>query len=331
MKTRKIESKRVETKWTWRWKLLPAAGALVYALSWSAQDCSEKSLISTDDEWIVTEVTQQKAVETKDDRTFDMWTLIQRTPVKPEELWETWWDEDEKEPKLWWWDGDDKDETVDDEKTVELEKLMKELKSEKKKESQIWVGWFIQVWTSIVPDFASILSDKPSLMVCVDASHKKTWLWMSFIRLDDFHKDPSYPASKASVFVPYRSKTFKDGKRKAWASVECTFIDQQPGWEEFMPVIVWGYDSKTGWSIEWKYFHGFRKWIDTDALRLWITKKIWDALSLTAQWWYQSDYDEKYFGRVIADVDLWDGFWVQVSWVLKDWKITPTAWVIYKF
>ena len=90
MKTRKIESKRIETKWTWRWKLLPAAGALVYALSWSAQDCSEKSLISTDDEWIVTEVTQQKAVETKDDRTFDMWTLIQRTPVKPEELWETW-------------------------------------------------------------------------------------------------------------------------------------------------------------------------------------------------------------------------------------------------
>ena len=178
MKTRKMESERVGTRWAWRWKALPAV-ALLYALSWSAQNCSAKSLSSVDDEWIVTEVTQQKAVETKDDRTFDMRALIQSAPVKPEELWEKSWDEDEKEPKLWWWDGDDKDETVDDEKTVELEKLMKELKSEKKKESQIWVGWFIQVWTSIVPDFASILSDKPSLMVCIDASHKKTWLWIT--------------------------------------------------------------------------------------------------------------------------------------------------------
>jgi hypothetical protein len=264
------------------------------------------------------EITPQ--VQDKKDDTIGWKTAIQWIPVKDSDEWVTSWD-DEIEPWITGWDGDDGEKVWDECWNIKREK----------EKSKIWVHGFIQMWTSVVPDFAGVFSDKPSMLLCVDASDKKSWFWLSYIRLDDFHRDPDYPVSQASVFVPYRSKTFKDGKRTAWASVECTFIDQQPGSEEFMPVIVWSYDTKGGWIFEWKYFHGFRKWTDTDALRLWITKKIGDALRLTAQWWYQTDYDKKFFGRIIADVHLWWWFWAQVSWIMKDWKITPTAWVLYKF
>ena len=217
------------------------------------------------------------------------------------------------------------------EKTKTLQELMDELDNKKEWKTGIWVSWFIQVWTSVVPDFAGVFSDKPSMLLCVDASDKKSWLWISYIRLDDFHEDPDYPVSKASVFVPHRNKSLKDWKWDIWASVECTFIDQQPEGTSIMPVIVWTYNTSSWWSFEWKYFHGFQKGQDTDAIRLWITKKIWDALSITAQWWYQTDYDKKVFWRIIADIDLWNWFGAQVSWIAKDWKITPTAWVIYKF
>lgn len=215
------------------------------------------------------------------------------------------------------------------EKTITVDELKKDLETKEKK--GIDVSGFIQLWTSIVPDFASICSDKPSMLLCIDATDKKSWLWVSFIRLDDFHSDPAYPVSKASVLVPHWSKTLWDGKWTVWASVECTYIDQMPDGAEIMPLIVWTYDTKDGWTFEGKYFHEMMKWPDADAFRLWITKKITDALSLTAQWWYKSDYDGKFFGRVVADVDLWGWFSVQVSWVAKDWKISPTALVAYKF
>ncbi len=195
---------------------------------------------------------------------------------------------------------------------------------------EISVDWFIQVWTSVVPDFANIFSDKISGMIAIDAKHQKTWLWLTVIRLDDFHTDSEYPLSRASVVVPYRNVSSKDGKRSAWTSLELSFIDQMPWKVGFTPVVVWTYNAD-GWTFEWKYFHDFREWKDMDALRLGISKKIWDIMKLTAQWWYKSDYAGKFYGRIIADVDLWDWFWVQLSCILRDWKITPTGWIMYKF
>lgn len=215
--------------------------------------------------------------------------------------------------------------------TKTIQGLMKELEQEKKWKTDIWVSGFVQVWTSVVPDFASVCSDKPSMLLCVDATDSKSWLWVSYIRLDDFHKDQDYPVSRASVLVPHRSKTLWDWKWSVWSSVECTYVDNSPDMSEIMPLVFGSYSTKDGWTFEWKYFHEIMKWPDADAFRLTVTKKVSEALSLTAQWWYKSDYDGKVFGRVVVDVDLGNWFGVQVSWIAKDWKITPTAWVAYKF
>ena len=169
------------------------------------------------------------------------------------------------------------------------------------------------------------------MLLCVDATDSKSWLWVSYIRLDDFHKDQDYPVSRASVLVPHRSKTLWDWKWTIWSSVECTYVDNSPDMSEIMPLVFGSYSTKDGWTFEWKYFHEIMKWPDADAFRLTVTKKVSEALSLTAQWWYKSDYDGKVFGRVVVDVDLGNWFGVQVSWIAKDWKITPTAWVAYKF
>jgi hypothetical protein len=199
-----------------------------------------------------------------------------------------------------------------------------------KKESRIWVHGFVQVWTSVVPDFANICSDKFSVMLAIDAKDLKTWLWLTAITLDDFHKNPDYPWSKANVLVPYWNYSSSDGKRSGWASVEFSFSDQLT-WDVWItPVVVWSY-STNWWTFEWKYFHDIRDWKDMDAFRLWITRKIWDMLSLTTQWWYKSDYSKKVYFRGIVDVNFWGGFCGQMSCIIKDGEIIPTRWVIYKY
>lgn len=317
MKEKMKGMQRVE-KMSWiMWKGLWTA-ALLYAL-WSPVEWYAQDLKSADEGVITTDVVSPQMEEKKVD-TIDWVTAIQWTWVKDRDDWISEWDDGKKKLWVtWWdWDGDDTPDTGWDQ-------------GWEKEWSRIWVHGFVQVWTSVVPDFASIFSDKVSWMIGIDAKDSKTWLWLTVIRLDDFHKDPEYPLSKASVVVPYWTISAKDGKRSAWASVEFSFIDQMPETIGVTPVVVWTY-SQDWWTFEWKYFHDIVKWWkDMDAFRLWITKKIWDILSLTAQWWYKSDYDGKFYGRVIADVDLWGGFWAQLSCIAKDGKLTPTGWVIYRF
>ena len=221
---------------------------------------------------------------------------------------------------------------VEDEKTITLETAMQGLEWHEKSKLDIAVHWLIQVWTSIVPDFAEICSDKASLLICLDASNPQTWLWLTIARLDDFHEDPEYPASKATVINGHRNKTFWEEWR-ASISIEWkyTFIDNLPWANGFAPDIVGSYTTKNWWTFEWMYSHAFKEWKDRDAIRLWVTKKINDALSLTAQWWYKSDYDKVFFGRIIANVNFWEWFWAQLSCVAKDWELIPTVWVLYKF
>ena len=288
-----LEERRASGVWMF------ATAALVWALSvLSPSEWSAKTVSSIDEGAKVTEVTLPwTEVEQKKD-TISLKDAIQW--LDGEKTWISEEDEPGKEPDPEWW-------------------------------SRLWVHGFVQVWTSVVPDFAGIFSDKTSAMIGIDAKDSKTWLWLTVIRLDDFHTDPEYPLSRASVVVPYWTISSKDGKRSAWASVEFSFIDQLPETVWYTPVVVGTYSSD-GWSIEWKYFHDFREWEDMDAVRLWITKKdIWDILSLTWQLWYKSDYVDKVYGRVIVDVSLWDWFWAQLSCIVRDWKLTPTMWVMYRF
>ena len=307
MKAKNLEMQCQKKEEGLRRKILPTT-ALFWVLLWASSECNAQNTSNVNDGATVTEVTQQ-------------WTEIEWERIIDLEMDKNvsnnGWSDDEKydsivEPNL----GDEKwlaDEIIEKEK------------------SRIETHGFIQVWTSIVPDFASIFSDKNSMLMCVSVTDQSSWIWMSLIRLDDFDSDPAYPISKASVIVPYWNKAFGDGKWSFWANVECTFIDKLPGTIDIMPVVVWSYNANSGWTFEWKYFHGFQEWSDMNAFRLWVTKKIGDALNVTAQWWYKSDYDKRVFGRVIVDVNLWNWLWAQLSCIAKDWKLTPTAWVIYSF
>ena len=187
MKETKLEMQWSEERKGWVWTTLMSA-ALIWALwvlspqAWLAQTVS-----STDEGAQVTEVTQPWTEVEQEKDTITLGEAIQQA----EGSWTyVVWEEDgpwiEPDPDWEWW---------------------------------ISVGWFIQVWTSVVPDFANIFSDKMSGMIAIDAKHQKTWLWLTVIRLDDFHTDPEYPLSRASVVVPYRSVSSKDGKRSASTSV----------------------------------------------------------------------------------------------------------------
>ena len=204
-------------------------------------------------------------------------------------------------------------------------------KKERKNEEPITVHGTIHIWKIVIPDYADIASENFGTFISVDASHKNSWLWVSVIRIDDFNKDPANPLSQVTVINPHWEKSFAKGKANIRVNSEFAFIDKMSEWNGLTSAVVWTYDAWKGWTIEWTHFHGFNKWPDSDAFRLWITKKINDALSMTAQWWYKSDYDKRFFGRVIMDVNLWNGFWVQLSCIAKNWKLTPTAWVCYTF
>ena len=64
---------------------------------------------------------------------------------------------------------------------------------------------------------------------------------------------------------------------------------------------------------------------------IWATKTFNETFSLAAQAFYKYDWNHKFSGRVQANVNLKNGLWAQLSFTAKDWKITPTAWVMYKF
>ena len=311
MKEKMMTIQCAEVRKNWVWKALTSV-ALAWVLSlWSPSEWLAQNISAVQEGANVTEVTKlwAEAEQEKDrvtleeaaENTEEDWTYVieeYRPEIEPNSIQQLEWED----------------------KTLETKK------------PRIETHGFIQVWTSVVPDFASIFSDKASMLMCVDATETHSWLWISLIRLDDFSSDPAYPISRASVIVPHRSKSlWEGGKWIVWASVECTFIDKMPGNIEIMPVVFWSYSTDSGWSFEWKYFHIFQKWEDMKSFRLWISKKISDALKLTAQWWYKSDYDKHFFGRIIVDVDLWHWLWAQLSCIAKDWKITPTAWVVYQF
>lgn len=185
-------------------------------------------------------------------------------------------------------------------------------------------------WTGVAWDFTEICSDKATMIAVVDMSNQVTWLWFTTVRLDDFHNDPNQPASRVTVLNPHLTKSFKDGKIKFSIEWKYALFDNMPKANWFTPDIVWSY-SDNWWTIEWMYAHKFKDWPDSEAFRLSVSKKIGKALQLTAQWWYDTWYDKKFYGRVIADVDLWNWFWAQITYIAKYWKLTPTFAVIYKF
>ena len=305
----------VEKKWILR-KVLPMA-TLLYALWWSPVEWSAQTLSSIDEGAISTEVGTPK-VEEKKDTTIDLGAVMQWKLIKDD--WISVWDDDEKKPWTtgWGWDGKWKNP-----KTPEWGDVWEK-----------WTSWIalhgmIQVWKIVIPDYADIASENPAALVCVDASHERTWLWVSVVRIEDFNKDPSNPASQVTVINPHWDKTF--GKASVSVNSEFAFLDKLPEWNGVTAKVLWSYDLWKGWSLEWTYFHGFNKWPDSDAFRLWISKMIDKAWGLTVQWWYKSDYDKMIFGRIIMDINLWDGFGLQLSCIAKDWKLTPTMWVVYRF
>lgn len=289
--------------WT-MWKVLSTV-PLLYALSWSPVEWHAQDLKSVDEGVITTEVVSPKMEEKKVD-TIDWGTAIQWTSVRDLE-WALGWDEEKKSDTGWdqWWE---------------------------KKESKIWVHWLAQVWTWVAWDFAIVCSDKAALTTVLDVSHKSTWLWFTVVRLDDFHNDPDQPASRATVLNTHWSKKFgKDWK--IWLNVDWkyTFLDHMPDGNGFTPDIVWSYTTDKWRTFEWMYAHKFKKWKDSDAFRLGITKKITEALTFIAQWWYETGYDRDFYGRVIVNFDIWNGLMLQFSCIDKDGKLTPTSWVIFQF
>ncbi len=65
--------------------------------------------------------------------------------------------------------------------------------------------------------------------------------------------------------------------------------------------------------------------------RIWVTKRLDEAFSVATQVFYNSELAKKTYIRIQADVKFEKWFGAQLSFIFKDWKITPTAWIIYKF
>lgn len=216
----------------------------------------------------------------------------------------------------------------------------------KEKENPRTVHAMLQVWKIVIPDFADVASTNATAFTMVDISNKKMQWWVRIVNINDFGKNADNPESsvnplgKVTVVYPYMSRQVGE-KASVTVGTEFAFIERMPQWNWITATVAWSYDMGKGRTINWDYFHSFPgfedlkdpnvKWNHSDAIRIWITKKVNEALDITAQWRYKTDYDKKFFGRIIADINLWNGFWAQMSCILKNWKLEPTAWVFYKF
>ena len=240
----------------------------------------------------------------------------------------TWWE------VLEWWDGPDVEDsqaTVDTVDTGDSPDTPDTTATTKKDESKISFGWMVQFGSGVAADAAEVCSTNPELLWVLNVSHKKTGLWISLVRLDDFSKDMSNPCSQVTIVNPYWTTTlWPDGKFRITAEWKYSLFDKMPELNWFSPDIKLAYSDK-GWTVEAMYIHKFQKWWDSDAFRLSVSKTFDEIFQLTAQWWYETGYDKHFYGRLIATVDLGHGFLVEMSCIAKHWEITPTAWILYRF
>lgn len=197
------------------------------------------------------------------------------------------------------------------------------------KKPRIEFHWSARFWSNVTPLLWSVLSDKPALRLTIDVSDSKSGIWASVIRFDDFNKSMETPASQLTMVDLYYQKQFWKFSI-TWVG-EYVNIDKMPGADSFTPIVLCTYDAWKWVTIDACYCHTFQKWTDVEDLRIWVTKTFNEAFSLAAQAFYKYDWSHKFSGRVQANVNLKNGFWAQLNFTAKDWKIIPTAWIMYKF
>ncbi len=190
---------------------------------------------------------------------------------------------------------------------------------------------FAQVWSNVAPDFAERLSDKPSLMLCIDASDKKTWLWLTVARLDDFHDDPEYPASKATVLNTHWNKSFwKDGRVSITVEWKSTFIDNLPSANGFTADVVWSYTTEKWLTTELTYFHWFKEGKDMNAVRISVSQNIGSVLKATWKVWIKSDSNPKAYWQAGLEANK-NWMWLQFGVIGKGKTRTPIISVRHTF
>ena len=297
-----------------------AAGVAGFAQEWVAPetkmmekgDEAKKEIVMHQDS------TRKQVADTisRYDVTWWEWIWIEPDPV---DWWEWSWIEPDPELNPEWWEDWEW-------------KAWDEGQQEPIKKSRISTHWMVWVWTGISGDFWEITSDEATLTAVLDVTDQNTWFWVMAIRLDDFNSDPEHPVSKVTVLSPHWKKKFWEDW-KFWINVELkkTFFDNNPSFNWIYPDVVLSYSADWWRTFEWMYAHRFMNWPDSDAFRLSISKRINDVLNLTWQFRYETWYDRNFYGRVTADVDLWNGFLAQISWIAKYWKITPTICIIRRF
>ena len=202
-----------------------------------------------------------------------------------------------------------------------------------KKDTRISVHGMLSLWTNwIAWDAAEVCSTNPTLIGVLKIRDQKTWLGFTTVRLDDGQDDSEQPASRVTILNPNFCKKFwKNGEFSVSIDWKYAMFDKMPNANWFSPDIVWSWTPKNGLTFEWMYSHKFKKWADSDAFRLSVTKQIDDIVKLTAQWWYDTGCDSHFYGRLICDVKLGNWLWAQVSLISKNWKLVPTGAIIYTF
>ena len=195
-----------------------------------------------------------------------------------------------------------------------------------KNETSLAIHGMLGLWSNgIAWDNATVLSTNPSLTGVLSVSHPKSGFGVTAIRVDDFNQnDLSQPSSRATVINPNWKTNFWKNKQ-FWMTLDWkyTLLDKNPDLRIVTTDIVWSYSTKTWWTFEWMYLHNFTNW--SDAFRLSVSKQLDDAVKVVTQLWADSGYWETFYGRLMVDVKLKEWITVQVSCIVKDWKLTPTV------
>ena len=193
-----------------------------------------------------------------------------------------------------------------------------------KEKSNLEVHGSVRAWSNVTPLLWSVLSDTPAFRFTIDISDPKTGLWASVIRFDDFNKSMDNPASQLTMVDLYWHKKFwKVSFTWVW---EYANIDKIPWSDSFTPIIWATYDAWKWWTFDTWACYTIQKGEDVAAFRAWVVKKINDAFSLAAQVIHNNGLSWHFQ----AKLKITNKLSMEIGWIAdKNWKITPTAWVLF--
>jgi len=204
------------------------------------------------------------------------------------------------------------------------------------------INWIVEWWSWVSWDYAVCPKENwLTLSSAINLKHEKTWLKLNLINKDDFWDNKF---SHVFIINPSRTKTFwENSEIEVSIDTKYAMFENFEEWNWWNPDIVCAYKMNKWTKLQLMYWHQFKDWPDTDAIRLTISQIIAESEKMVAEieaqgwlqrvWAWETLKINNYY-RLIFNIRGTNWFWWSFSVIINkdgNFSVQPTFTVFKMF